>query len=209
MAATAIQIAPIIEVQPPVIEKVTKKKRVKQLDTRRRMSLDRFRDWKPRDGYKYDWNNGEITIYKKMVTEKQRYIVQNLLDFFYEKGLNKIGGLIPEGEMAYSDDKYRIPDMAFYTKAQTRAAAEGQHSVSEFIIEILSDTDLQKNIENKLWEYFEQGVKVVWHILPYRQIVKVYTSPKEVKILLEDDICSAKPVIEDFELTVNKIFELD
>lgn len=204
--ATAAQLqASISEIETPIVEVKARRKTSNPI---RKMSIERFREWKPRDGFKYDWNNGIISIYKKMVSEKQRYIVQNLLDIFYDKKLNKIGGLIPESEMSYNDDKYRIPDMAFYTKAQTKAAANGERSVSEFIIEILSDTDLQKNIENKLWEYFEQGVKCVWHIVPYRQLVKVYTSPREVKILLGDDICSAKPVLEDFEITVNQIFEL-
>jgi Uma2 family endonuclease len=143
-----------------------------------------------------------------MVSEKQRYIVNNLLDAFYEKSLNKGGGLIPESEMAYDDARYRIPDVAYYTRAQTKAAAEGEHTVSPFVIEILSDSDLQKSIENKLWEYFQEGVQVVWHIVPYRQIVKVYTSPRHVSILTDDEICSAKPALADFEISVNQIFEI-
>lgn len=174
----------------------------------RKMSIERFRQWQPRDGWKYDWNYGITVKYKNMVSEKQRYIVQNLLDIFYAKGLNKYGGLIPESEMAYDDNRYRIPDIAYYTREQTKAAANGEHTISPFIIEILSDTDLQKNIENKLWEYFEEGVQVVWHILPYRQIVKVYTSPRHVSILTDDDICTAQPAVPNFEMTVNQVFEL-
>lgn len=205
VAATQMQ-APEIEIQVSIVEAKTKRKVPNPI---RKMSLERFREWKPSDGYKYDWNNGVISIYKKIVTEKQRYIVINVSRAFTKTTAYSAGGdIIPEGEMSYNDEKYRIPDMAFYTKAQTRAAAEGQRSISEFVIEILSDTDLQKNIENKLWEYFEQGVKCVWHIVPYRQLVKVYSSPRDVKILLGDDICSAKPILEDFEITVNQIFEL-
>jgi Uma2 family endonuclease len=174
----------------------------------RKMSMERLRQWQSCDGWKYDWNNGKITKYKNRVSEKQRYIVQNLLDIFYAKGLNKYGGLIPESEMAYDDNRYRIPDIAYFTREQTKAAANGEHTLSSFIIEILSDTDLQKNIENKLWEYFEEGVQVVWHILPYRQIVKVYTSPRQVSILTDDEICSAQPAIPNFEMTVNQIFEV-
>jgi Uma2 family endonuclease len=174
----------------------------------RKMSIERFRNWRPRDGFKYDWNDGKPLKYKQMVSEKQRYIVNNLLDAFYEKGLNKSGGLIPESEMAYDDSRYRIPDVAYYTRTQTKAAAEGEHTVSPFVIEILSDSDLQKSIENKLWEYFEEGVQVVWHIVPYRQLVKVYTSPRHVSILTDDEICSAKPALADFEITVNQIFEI-
>lgn len=205
--ATAAQLqASVSEIETPIVEVKARRKTSNPI---RKMSIERFREWKPRDGFKYDWNNGIISIYKKMVTEKQRYIVINVSRAFTKTTAYSAGcDIIPESEMSYNDDKYRIPDMAFYTKAQTKAAANGERSVSEFIIEILSDTDLQKNIENKLWEYFEQGVKCVWHIVPYRQLVKVYTSPREVKILLGDDICSAKPVLEDFEMTVNQIFEL-
>jgi Uma2 family endonuclease len=174
----------------------------------RKMSIERFRKWRPRDGFKYDWNEGKPIKYKQMVSEKQRYIVNNLLDAFYEKSLNKIGGLTPESEMAYDDSRYRVPDVAYYTRAQTKAAAAGEHTVSPFVIEILSDSDLQKSIENKLWEYFEEGVQVVWHIVPYRQIVKVYTSPRHVSILADNDICSAKPALADFEISVNQIFEI-
>ena len=174
----------------------------------RKMSLERFRQWRSHDGWKYDWNNGEILKYKKMVSEKQRYIVQNLLNTFYAKGLNKQGGLMPESEMAYDDKRYRVPDIAYYTAEQTKAAAKGQHTVSSFAIEILSNTDLAKDIENKLWEYFDEGVQVVWHIMPYRKIVKVYTSPFHVTVCIGDNICSAKPALPDFEMTVNQIFEL-
>lgn len=174
----------------------------------KKMTIERFREWRPRDGWKYDWNYGKTVKYKQMVSEKQRYIVQNLLDAFYAKGLNKEGGLTPESEMAYDDSRYRIPDMAYYTREQTKAAANGEHTVSPFVIEILSDSDLQKSIENKLWEYFEEGVQVVWHIIPYRQIVKVYTSPRHVSILTDDEICSAKPALLDFDISVNQIFEL-
>ena len=176
----------------------------------RRMPLARFRQWRSNDGWKYDWNDGEISKYKKMVTEEQRYIVQNLMDAFYEKGLNKQGGLMPESEMAYDDRHYRIPDLAYYTRAQTKILATREFfTVSSFVIEILfSDKDLAKDIENKLWEYFKNGVQVVWHIIPYRKIVKVYTSPQHVKICLADDVCSAKPALPDFEMTVHQIFEL-
>ena len=174
----------------------------------RKMSIERFRQWHSHDGWKYDWNIGKITKYKLMVSEKQRFIVQNLLDVFYAKSLNKQGGLIPESEMAYDDMRYRVPDIAYYTRKQTKAAAAGEHTVSSFVIEILSDSDLQKSIENKLWEYFEEGVQVVWHIIPYRQIVKVYTSPRHVEILTDDEICSANPALSDFKITVNHIFEL-
>ena len=175
----------------------------------RKMSLERFRQWRSSDGWKYDWSNGEILKYKKRVTEEQRYIVRNIERAFHKtETYSKGHDLMSESEMAYDDKRYRIPDIAFYTYEQTKAAAKGQHTVSSFVIEILSNTDFAKDIENKLWEYFDEGVQVVWHIMPYRKIVKVYTSPRHVSICTDDALCTAKPALLDFEMTINQIFEL-
>ena len=193
MTSAALKVATLSVVEPKI----------------RRMSIERFRQWRPRDGWKYDWNDGKISKYKKMVSEKQRYIVRNVERAFHKTNTYAQGhDLIAESEMAYDDKRYRIPDMAFYTYEQTKAAAQGQHTIASFVIEIISDSDYAKDIETKLWEYFKNGVEVVWHIMPYQKLVKVYTSPRDVSICLEEDICSAKPALTDFEITVNQIFEL-
>jgi hypothetical protein len=43
---------------------------------------------------------------------------------------------------------------------------------------------------------------------PQSKTVHIYTSRKNVTICYETDICSAKPVLEDFEISVNDIFEV-
>jgi Uma2 family endonuclease len=172
----------------------------------RRMGLVRWRNWKPADGWKYDWDAGIITKAKKMVKREQRYIVQNILDAFYAKGLHKKGGLIPEAEMAYSVERYRIPDLAYFTKEQTRADAEGGAvpNVAGFVIEVISDTDTGKSIEDKLWEYFENGVQVVWQIFPSRQLV--YTSPLNSTLCIKEMVCSAAPALPEFEMPAASVF---
>ena len=47
------------------------------------------------------------------------------------------------------------------------------------------------------------GVKVVWNIYPELEAVYVYTSRREVKICIESDVCSAKPVLPEFEIGVD------
>ncbi len=176
----------------------------------RKLTLDKFRQNPPRDGWKYDWNDGFITKYKRMVSEKQRYIVRNISRAFHKTTAYVQGNdLLAETEMAYDDNRYRIPDMAYFTAAQTKAAAQGTHSVSEFVIEIISDNDNANKVEDKLWEYFQEGVKVVWQVFPSRKMVKVYAqSARRMILCTDDEICTASPVLPDFEMSVNQIFEL-
>jgi len=65
---------------------------------------------------------------------------------------------------------------------------------------------LRKN--NRKFKAGAGGVplKVVWNIYPEPQLVYVYTSRKQVQICMEDDICSAAPVLPEFEVKVSEIF---
>ena len=175
----------------------------------RRMALEVFRSWKPADGWKYVWDNGIIIKDKKMVAEKQLFIINNLIDSFYEQGLSKVGRFIPEVEMPTLPNRIRIPDLSFYTPAQLRAKHEGANTdrISEFVVEVISLNDSAYSVESKLWEYFSVGVQVVWHIFPEHKIVKVYTSPNSVTICTENDICSAAPVLAEFKIAVSDVFK--
>lgn len=74
------------------------------------------------------------------------------------------------------------------------------------MIEIISTNDNLNKVEEKITEYFKAGVKVIWNILPEQKLVYVYTSRKQVQICMDDDICSAAPVLPEFEVKVGEIF---
>ena len=78
--------------------------------------------------------------------------------------------------------------------------------IPQFVIEIISTNDKTYKVEEKITEYFKAGVKVLWNIYPNEKVVYVYTSRKSFKICMEDDICSAAPVLPEFEVKVSEIF---
>ena len=167
-------------------------------------TLEEFMEWEqPNDGFKYEWNDGEIIKFEGM-NRKQTFIFDVLINLFFEKGLNKIGQFIPETDVQLTGIQMRRPDIAFFSKKQIY---EDVDFIPEFAIEVISDSDKMIDVENKLIEYFKAGVKVVWHIIPAQEVVYVYTSRSEVKICFDKDICSAKPVLEDFEISVEDIFK--
>ncbi len=176
----------------------------------RKMTLARFQDWKPADGWKYVWDNGLVFKDKKMVSLQQRYIVTNIMDAFYELKMRQHGSLVPEVEMPTSETKYRIPDLGYFTNDQRQFDAKTSPvfptQVCGFVIEIISETDSGYQIESKVWEYFAAGVQCVWQIFPNLEIVKVYTAPDVVMICKAQGVCSAAPVLPDFKMTVNAIF---
>lgn len=100
----------------------------------------------------------------------------------------------------------RRPDVAYLTKEQIASTKQGEDEILEFAIEIISGSDKANKVEEKTIEYFKHGVKVLWLIYPDNKTVQVYTSLKQAQICTDDDICSAKPFLEDFEIKVNYIF---
>ncbi|GAA4398005.1 hypothetical protein GCM10023187_08060 [Nibrella viscosa] len=170
-------------------------------------TFEEFLNWEPMDGYKYEWNDGEIIRFSGM-KKKQYYIYDVLNNLFIEKGYHRTGTFIAEPDVMLTVIQMRRPDIAYFTKAQINQGRHGDDVIPEFVIEILSESDLAYRIEEKLTEYFKAGVKVVWNIIPdpEQQVVYVYTSRKHVTICLEDDICSAAPVLPDFAISVNELF---
>jgi Uma2 family endonuclease len=155
-------------------------------------------------GVKYEFNNG---IIEKSGSFKRNeiYIYGNLLNVFkHTKAFSEGGTIISEVETWTSDTQFRKPDISYWTEEQQIDEIE---SVPLFAIEVISKNDLINVVNNKVLEYFKSGVKVLWHIFPEQRMVYVFTSPSQITVCFEDDICSAAPVLADFEISVNGIFK--
>lgn len=169
-------------------------------------TLEEFTAWEPNDGFKYEWNDGEIIQFTGMKQE-QFYIYDILLELFFDKGYKKSYSMIAEPDVDLSGIQMRRPDIAFYTKEQVKEGRKGDGVIPAFAIEIISRNDQINQMEKKLVEYFKAGVQVVWVIIPNHKIVYVhtYSNRREVKLCLGSDVCSAAPVLTDFEIRVDAL----
>ncbi len=168
-------------------------------------TLAEFQVWEPNDGFKYEWNDGEPLKFTGM-DKRQVYIFATLSKLFFKKGLVEKGTLVSEYDTMLSGIQMRRPDIAYLSDQQVENTKKGEDEIPEFVIEIISGNDNINIVEKKIIEYYKAGVSVVWLILPEEKTVHIYTSRKQVQICTDDDICSAKPVLPDFEISVNDIF---
>ena len=184
-----------------------KQVRLSQIQTKqlRRVSLKTFLK-KYRKGYKgvkYEFNNGIIEKTGAM-RQSDVYIFSNLVHVFICTTAFLEGGTFACGvETWTSDSQFRKPDISYWTLEQQNEVVE---SVPLFAIEVISKNDPINVVNNKVLEYFKSGVQVLWHIFPEQRMVYVFTSPSQITVCFNDDICSASPVLADFEISVNGIF---
>ena len=172
------------------------------------LTFEEYLPWNPKDGFKYEWVDGQLLKSEKMITEKQFHIANNLTRFFARlKAYQEGNSFLPEVKSLTIGKQVRVPDLAYFTVNQQVAMANGQIQTPLFAVEIISETDDAIHVETKLEEYFSVGVRVVWHIIPDFEKVYVYTSPIEVSVCRGAAMCSAESVIEGFSLPTSDIFK--
>ena len=168
-------------------------------------TLEEFVQWEFNDDQKYEWNDGELIQFKGM-DKKQVYIYDILNKLFIQKGYWQTGTLVSEYDVMLSGIQIRRPDIAYLSSIQIKSTKQGNDEIPAFVMEIISGNDNINKVEAKITEYYKAGLQVVWLIFPDQQMVHVYTSRRTVKICFEDDICSANPVLPDFEVSVATLF---
>lgn len=109
---------------------------------------------------------------------------------------------------ARDPDSVRGMDVAFVSHAQlARSTSSSFLDVPpELIVEILSPSDRWVEMTDKLNEYFDLGVLVVWVVHPSTKQVYVYRSVNDVTLLTEADELDGSPALPGFRLPVAQIF---
>ncbi|MFT4761411.1 MAG: Uma2 family endonuclease [Paraglaciecola sp.] len=160
------------------------------------------------DEWKYEWINGYVEKTKRTMNQYQFFILNNLKDLFDELKIEgKISGYLGvEMDAYFLENIHRIPDVAYYSLAQNVKMAAGENQVPEFVIEIILKTDNINRVNRKVQNYREAKVAVIWHVFPELEEVHIYHDDKMV-ILKGTRICSAAPILSDFEITVNDVFK--
>ena len=77
----------------------------------------------------------------------------------------------------------------------------------DWITEVLSPSNTEAYIQEKLSEYFNIQVRMVWLVDLEARCVQVYRSLTEVRTFLEKDIITGEDVLPGFSMPVVKIFE--
>ena len=164
------------------------------------------------DGYKYEWVNGRVEKTKRAMDKTQLYILRNFQKKFRQLiNEGKVHGeLISEPDLFFLTN-HRRPDICWLTNAQINALANPEaYEVPAFIIEVISSNNLVNKVKEKMLDYRDAGVQVVWQVFPNYKQVEVHTGDSlEHSIILEhDQTCSADPALAAFEISVNAIFHL-
>jgi Uma2 family endonuclease len=125
--------------------------------------------------------------------------------------LNDLGFLFgPDSPQEIMPDLVRIPDVSFISWEQCPNHKIPTTPIPELYpnlaVEILSEGNTEKEMKQKIKEYFFAGTQLVWIIDPTSFTIRVHTSPEKFTELRETESLNGDPVLPGFSLSIQKLF---
>ena len=101
----------------------------------------------------------------------------------------------------------RSPDAAWVQSERWNALTPEQQTkfppiCPDFVIELRSESDRLKPLQEKMQEYLDSGLRLGWLINPKEQTVEIYRPGKTVEIVKYPATVSGEDVLPGFVLTV-------
>lgn len=114
--------------------------------------------------------------------------------------------------LALPRDRNRRPDIAFVSYlrwAKDRQKDKNENAwkvVPNLGVEIVSPTDDAAELLDKIAEYFEAGMELVWVVYPHQSMIYVYETLTEVRGLTRSDVLDGGKVLPGFRLPLQDLF---
>jgi Uma2 family endonuclease len=158
-------------------------------------------------------SSGEIIVLPPTDPESGRYSSNALLDLGNWNRTHGRGHAVDAvTSYRFPDGSRRSPDASWYDNARWREAKRGTTSrfpvfAPEFVIEVRSPSDSLKNLQRKMEDYMENGVKLGWLIDPRNQTVHIYRPSQTPEVLEHPEAVFGEGPMEGFVLNAAGVFE--
>jgi Uma2 family endonuclease len=107
--------------------------------------------------------------------------------------------------------KVRIPDVSFtrWEKLPERAIEEGHGKIApDLVVEVISANDLAVELAEKVRDFLDAGVSVIWVANPDTNDVLVYRSDGTVALLRSGDVLDGGDILPGFQCPISELFKI-
>ena len=104
-------------------------------------------------------------------------------------------------------DSVRGPDISFWSRTKLPEVPEGYIEVApDLVVEVVSPSDRYMRIQQKINEYLEKGVRLIWIVDPDDRSAAVYREGQKAKVLSENETLTGEDVLPSFTCRVADLF---
>jgi Uma2 family endonuclease len=164
----------------------------------------------PRDGQKYELVDGQIRVSPAgsrhglvciaVALQVGAFVKARQLGYLFD---SSTGFRLPGGNV-------RLPDVAFVARGRfaSEQVPEGFADLApDLAVEVLSPSDRSRDVLDKVGEYLQAGVHLVWVIDPKRRTAAVYKSLTEVRRLGPEDLLDGEDVVPGFRCRLADVID--
>jgi Uma2 family endonuclease len=166
----------------------------------------------PADGFRYELVRGEL---RKMAPAGYVHgrvamnISAPLLQYVRAHNLGIVCAAETGFKLATNPDTVRAPDVAFIRRERVAEVGDIEGywpGAPDLAVEVISPSDTYGEVEEKVLEWLEAGVRMVVVVNPRRRVVTVYRSLTDIAILTEADALDGGDVVPGWTMPVRDIF---
>ena len=162
----------------------------------------------PNDGHKYELVDGEIRVsptgnrHGAVIAE----LTALLVNFVKPRGL----GFVIAGDAGFRlpSKNVRCPDVGFVSKGRfpnDKVPDDFGDLAPDLAAEVLSPHDRPRHVLDKVGEYLEAGVRLIWVIDPRHDRAVVYRSLSDVREIGPDGVLDGEDVLPGFSCALRDI----
>ncbi len=162
----------------------------------------------PEDGHKYELVDGEIRVSpagdRHSLVAVQ--IAALLVAFVKQRKLGFVFGA--DAGFRLPGGNVRSPDASFVATGRLpddKVPDDWGRVAPDLAVEVISPGDRPRHVLDKVGEYLEAGVRLVWVIDPRRERAAVHRSITDVRELGRDDVVDGGDVLPGFRFVLRDV----
>lgn len=154
----------------------------------------------------------EKTLLEKAVGTYESYLAAVLVRMLGNFAAEHDCGIVlgADGMLRLAPGLVRIPDVSFISWDRISDRRIPDQPIADIVpdlaIEVISRGNTREEMQRKLGEYFDAGVRLVWYVYPRPREVHVYTAPDRWQVLAQEDIVDASDVLPGFSMPLATLF---
>jgi Uma2 family endonuclease len=118
--------------------------------------------------------------------------------------------LSSDGMMRLAPGLVRIPDVSFLSWSHFPNRELPREPIPDIApdlaVEVLSESNTKAEMQRKLWDYFDAGVRLVWYLDPETRTAEVYTGVDQCRRVREVQSLDGGDVLPGFSLPLSLWF---